>query len=54
MKISKQKINLTLDKEIIDQIKKSADITSRSVSMYVNTVFKKLISGGKINDMNNV
>ncbi len=43
MKPLKEKISITLDGDLLEQIKKMAEEDDRSLSQYINTVLKKHI-----------
>ena len=43
MKQPKEGVSITLDKEIVDEIKKRAEYTGRSFSQYINFILKKHI-----------
>lgn len=44
MKPLKQKVSITLDENIIEEIKKLAENSDRSFSQYVNLVLKEYLS----------
>ncbi|MBP3371629.1 MAG: ribbon-helix-helix protein, CopG family [Clostridia bacterium] len=44
MKPLKQKVSITLDADIIEQIKKLAEESDRSFSQYINLVLKRHLS----------
>lgn len=41
MKPLKEKVSITLDGDVIEQIKLQADIQERSFSQYINLILKK-------------
>jgi predicted transcriptional regulator len=49
MKPLKIKVSITLDSDIMDQIKELAEMDDRSFSQYVNLILKEFLANKKMN-----